>query len=79
MNRVRVNGLEFAYLESGDGSLVLLLHGFPDTAHSWSHQMPALVAAGYRAVAPYLRGFPPTEILAMASSTKPRSRPTSLS
>jgi len=62
MNRVRVNGLEFAYLESGDGSLVLLLHGFPDTAHSWSHQMPALAAAGYRAVAPYLRGFPPTEI-----------------
>jgi pimeloyl-ACP methyl ester carboxylesterase len=48
MNRVRVNGLEFAYLESGHGSLVLLLHGFPDTAHSWTHQMPALAAAGYR-------------------------------
>ena len=62
MNRIRANGLDFAYLEEGEGPLVLLLHGFPDTARSWSHQMPALAAAGYRAVAPYLRGYPPTEI-----------------
>jgi pimeloyl-ACP methyl ester carboxylesterase len=62
MNRIRANGLEFAYLEKGEGPLVLLLHGFPDTAYSWSHQMPALAAAGYRAVAPYLRGYPPSEI-----------------
>src|SRR5262245_52793277 len=62
MNRVRANGIEFAYLEEGEGPLVLLLHGFPDTAHSWSHQMPAVAAAGYRAVAPYLRGYPPSEI-----------------
>jgi len=62
MKRVRANGLEFAYLEQGDGPLVLLLHGFPDTAHTWSHQMPALAAAGYRAVAPNLRGYPTTEI-----------------
>ena len=62
MNRIRANGIEFAYLEEGKGPLVLLLHGFPDTAHSWSHQMPALAAAGYRAVAPYLRGYPPSEI-----------------
>lgn len=62
MNRVRANGLEFAYLEQGEGPLVLLLHGFPDIAESWSHQMPALAAAGYRVVAPYLRGYAPTEI-----------------
>jgi len=62
VNRVRANGIDFAYLEEGQGPLVVLLHGFPDTAHSWSHQMPALAAAGYRAVAPYLRGYPPSEI-----------------
>ena len=62
MKRIRANGLEFAYLEEGEGPLVLLLHGFPDTARSWSHQTPALAKAGYRAVAPYLRGYPPTEI-----------------
>ena len=62
MKRIRANGLEFAYLEEGEGPLVLLLHGFPDTARTWSHQMPALAAAGYHAVAPYLRGYPPTEI-----------------
>lgn len=59
--RVRANGIEFAYLEDGEGPLVLLLHGFPDDAMSWSHQIPAVAAAGYRAVAPYLRGYPPTE------------------
>ncbi len=59
---VKANGLEFAYLEQGQGPLVLLMHGFPDNAHTWSHQMPALAAAGYRAVAPFLRGYPPTQI-----------------
>jgi pimeloyl-ACP methyl ester carboxylesterase len=62
VNRIRANGIDFAYLEQGEGPLVLLLHGFPDSARTWSHQMPALAAAGYRAVAPYLRGYPPTEI-----------------
>lgn len=62
MDRIRANGLDFAYLEEGDGPLVILLHGFPDTAHSWSHQIAALAAAGYRAVAPYLRGYFPTGI-----------------
>jgi pimeloyl-ACP methyl ester carboxylesterase len=62
MKHVRANGLEFAYEEQGTGPLVLLLHGFPDNAHTWSQQMPALAAAGYRAVAPNLRGYPPSEI-----------------
>jgi pimeloyl-ACP methyl ester carboxylesterase len=59
---VLANGIRFAVLEQGEGPLVLLLHGFPDNARTWSHQMPALAKAGYRVVAPYLRGYPPTEI-----------------
>jgi pimeloyl-ACP methyl ester carboxylesterase len=59
---VQANDLRFAYLEQGQGPLVLLVHGFPDTAHTWSHAMPALAAAGYRAVAPFTRGYFPTEI-----------------
>lgn len=62
MHKVHANGLEFAYLEQGSGPLVLMLHGFPDTAHTWSHQMAALAAAGYRVVAPFLRGYHPTAI-----------------
>ncbi len=62
MKRIRANGLDFAYVEEGDGPVVLLLHGFPDTARSWSYQMPALASAGFRAVAPWLRGYSPTEI-----------------
>ena len=62
MNYIRANGVDFAYIEAGSGPLVLLLHGFPDTAQTWSHQMAALAKAGYRAVAPYLRGYAPSEI-----------------
>src|SRR5262245_45977468 len=60
--KVRANGIEFSYLEQGNGPLVLLLHGFPDTAHTWNHQIPKLAEAGYHVVAPFLRGYPPTEI-----------------
>lgn len=59
---ITANGLRFAYLEAGDGPLVLLLHGFPDNAQTWERQMPALAEAGYRVVAPFLRGYPPTGI-----------------
>jgi pimeloyl-ACP methyl ester carboxylesterase len=59
---VKANGIEFAYLEAGRGPLVLLLHGFPDNAWTWEHQLPALADAGYRAVAPFLRGYAPTEV-----------------
>jgi pimeloyl-ACP methyl ester carboxylesterase len=60
--RVKANGIEFAYLEEGNGPLALLLHGFPDSATTWSHQMRPLATAGFRVVAPWLRGYPPTEI-----------------
>src|SRR5688572_31555901 len=59
---VRANGVRYAYLERGSGPLVLLLHGYPDSAKSWEHQIEALASAGYRAVAPFMRGYPPTEV-----------------
>ncbi len=62
MKSVRANGVDFAYLEQGTGPLVVLLHGFPDTAHTWEPTMAALAAAGYRAVAPFMRGYFPTTI-----------------
>jgi len=54
------NGLRFAYLASGQGPLVLLVHGFPDTAHSWDVVRPRIAAAGYRVVAPFQRGYSPS-------------------
>jgi pimeloyl-ACP methyl ester carboxylesterase len=59
---VRANGIEFACLEAGTGPLALCLHGFPDTPHSYRHLMADLASAGYRAVAPYIRGYAPTSI-----------------
>ncbi|RFS81601.1 alpha/beta hydrolase [Actinomadura spongiicola] len=61
---VTANGLRFGVLTAGpaDGPLALLLHGFPDSAHTWRHLMPDLAAAGYRAVAPFLRGYAPTSV-----------------
>jgi pimeloyl-ACP methyl ester carboxylesterase len=52
-----VNGLSFHVVDEGAGSPVLLLHGFPDSSALWRHQIPALVAAGHRVIAPDLRGF----------------------
>jgi pimeloyl-ACP methyl ester carboxylesterase len=50
----------FEALDEGRGPLVLCLHGFPDQARSFRHQVPALVEAGYRVVAPHMRGYAPT-------------------
>ncbi len=55
--RVAANGIELYVLEEGEGPLVVLCHGFPELAFSWRHQVPALTAAGFRVVAPDLRGF----------------------
>jgi pimeloyl-ACP methyl ester carboxylesterase len=52
-----VNGIELHLLEEGEGPLVVLCHGFPELAWSWRHQIPALAAAGYRVIAPDMRGF----------------------
>src|SRR5580658_10070602 len=61
---ITADGLEFAYLEDGplDGPLALCLHGFPDSAHTWRHLLPELAGAGFHAVAPFLRGYAPTQI-----------------
>jgi len=59
---VKANGIEFALIEEGTGPLVLLLHGFPDTAHTWDHVRPRLAAEGFRAVSPFMRGYAPTEV-----------------
>ena len=57
MRRVQGDGVELAVLDEGSGPPVLLLHGFPDSSQLWRHQVRALVDAGYRAIAPDLRGF----------------------
>jgi pimeloyl-ACP methyl ester carboxylesterase len=56
------NGIELAYLEAGSGPLVLLLHGFPDTPHTWDAIAPRVVAAGFRVVMPFNRGYAPSAI-----------------
>jgi pimeloyl-ACP methyl ester carboxylesterase len=54
---VATNGIEMRVTEAGDGPLVVLCHGFPELAYSWRHQLPALAAAGFHAVAPDQRGY----------------------
>ena len=55
--RIEVGGLNFNVVDRGSGPAVLLLHGFPDSSYLWRHQIPSLVEAGFRVVAPDLRGF----------------------
>jgi pimeloyl-ACP methyl ester carboxylesterase len=54
---VQVNGVRLRIAEMGKGPLILLVHGWPESWYSWRHQMPALAAAGYRVVAPDMRGY----------------------
>jgi pimeloyl-ACP methyl ester carboxylesterase len=60
---VSANGLRFGLLEAGppEGPLVLCLHGFPDSAWTWRHLLPALAEHGYRGVAPFMRGYGSTD------------------
>jgi pimeloyl-ACP methyl ester carboxylesterase len=64
------DGLRIGLDDTGSGPPVLLLHGWPDSRELWRHQVPALAAAGYRVVAPDLRGFgesgKPTDVAAYA-------------
>jgi pimeloyl-ACP methyl ester carboxylesterase len=55
--RASAHGQTFVFRDSGQGPLVVLLHGFPDTPHGWNGTAAALNAAGYRTVVPYLRGY----------------------
>jgi pimeloyl-ACP methyl ester carboxylesterase len=56
-----VNGIRMHYVEKGEGPLVVMLHGFPEMWWCWRYQIEALSAAGYRVVAPDLRGYNETD------------------
>ncbi|MER7752542.1 alpha/beta hydrolase [Kitasatospora sp. NPDC097643] len=60
-SEVEVNGVRLHVAEQGEGPLVLLLHGFPESWYSWRHQFAPLAAAGYRVVAPDQRGYARSE------------------
>jgi len=66
MNEVRhrtieTNGIRMHVAEQGDGPLVVLCHGFPESWYSWRHQLRALAEAGFHAVAPDMRGYGRTD------------------
>jgi pimeloyl-ACP methyl ester carboxylesterase len=58
---VETNGIRMHLAEQGAGPLVVLCHGFPESWYSWRHQLPALAQAGFRAVAPDMRGYGQTD------------------
>ena len=58
---VEANGIRVHVAEQGAGPLVVLCHGFPESWYSWRHQLPALAEAGFRAVAPDMRGYGQTD------------------
>ncbi|MCO4773648.1 MAG: alpha/beta hydrolase [Deltaproteobacteria bacterium] len=68
---LQTRGLRFRIREAGEGPLVLCMHGYPDTAHTWDDLLPRLADAGYHAVAPWMRGYPPTEIPANGDFSVP--------
>jgi pimeloyl-ACP methyl ester carboxylesterase len=60
--RIRGDGLDLHVTIAGEGPPVILLHGFPENAHSWQRQIAPLAATGFSAWVPNLRGYPPSEI-----------------
>lgn len=58
---VETNGIQMHLAEAGEGPLVILCHGFPESWYSWRHQLPALAEAGYHVVAPDQRGYGQTD------------------
>lgn len=59
---IEANGLSFSAIDRGEGPVVLMLHGFPDTFHTFEAQVDAFVAAGYRCIVPAMRGYEPSSI-----------------
>src|SRR5438105_2783047 len=55
--KVGANGIHLHFVEQGEGPLIVLCHGFPESWYSWRHQLPALSAAGFRAIAVDMRGY----------------------
>ncbi len=60
-HKVETNGISMHVAEAGSGPLVVLCHGFPESWYSWRHQIAALAEAGFRAVAPDMRGYGQTD------------------
>lgn len=58
---VETRTIRMNVLEQGEGPTVLFCHGFPETSHAWRHQIPALANAGFRAIAPDMRGYGETD------------------
>ncbi len=58
---IETNGIRMAVTEQGEGPAVVLCHGFPELGYSWRHQVSALADAGFRAIAPDLRGYGGTD------------------
>src|SRR5439155_6836202 len=58
---IETNGIGMHLAEQGEGPLIVLCHGFPESWYSWRHQLPALAAAGFHAVAPDMRGYGQTD------------------
>ena len=54
---IGANGIHLHFVEQGEGPLIVLCHGFPELWYSWRHQLPALSAAGFHAVAVDMRGY----------------------
>jgi len=54
---IKANGIDLFIREAGQGPLVVLCHGWPELSYSWRHQIPALAQAGFRVVAPDMRGY----------------------
>lgn len=67
---VETNGIHMHLAEQGEGPLVVLCHGFPESWYSWRHQLPALAAAGFHAVAPDMRGYGQTDRPAESINTR---------
>jgi pimeloyl-ACP methyl ester carboxylesterase len=61
MRFIEANGIRMRIAEMGRGPLVILVHGWPESWYSWRHQLPALAAAGFHAVAPDMRGYGKTD------------------
>ena len=57
LQMIETNGIRLRTAIAGDGPLIVLVHGWPESWYSWRHQIPALVAAGYRVAAPDVRGY----------------------
>ncbi|KRB77940.1 hypothetical protein ASE01_07110 [Nocardioides sp. Root190] len=67
LDRVVLTSLVWGGIDDAERPLAVLVHGFPDTAHTWRHLGPALAEAGYRVIAPFTRGYAPSGLPADGS------------